>query len=361
MSGFTPILRLLIDGVVDLSPYFLCAFALLLNAKAIATASKTAVLSYQLRRAAKIPAAALAAMRSPAPAEPAAGPEDPILAEIAAAARSPAQQRSAGAGCRPVLTLLRDLAGAAALEPTHCAAALQHLCEQGDLLGAQGVLMLAVKAEAPVTNGMVLAVLSLLAANGGDAAALELYQTLLSPAKCGDYYLTAPVLEDLLRAAARVKDLALVERLFQHLHSVGSPSVQAYGLAIHALGDHGAVNDAVNLFEELLVRRPETGEDVSPAWNSLLAALARNLCVRRAQAVFDRGRSEGLSTFPSVALALCEMAPDQFTAPELWIDARSKTDRSGKARYSTRPDRKPQQQCPRQRKRQKEELGSLTA
>lgn len=330
--------------------------ALLLNAKAIATASKTAVLSCKLRRAAKLLCGddGLAAMRpDPRCEEPAAA--DPILAELEAVARSPVQ------GSRPVLTLLRDLHRAEALEPAHCAAALQHLCAQGDLLGAQGVLMLAVQAQTPVTNASVLAVLSLLAANGGDAAALELYQTLLSPAKGGDYYLDAPVLEDLLRAAARVKDFALVERLFQHLHSVGSPSVQAYGLAIHALGDHGAVNDAVNLFEELLVRRAETGEDVSPAYNSLLAALARNLCVRRAQAVFARGRSESLSTFPSVALALCEMAPDHFSAPELWVDPRKTTAQSGKARYSTRVDRKPQQQCPRQRKRQKEDTGSHAA
>lgn len=357
MSGFVPILRLLIDGFVDLCPYLLCAVALLLNAKAIASASKTAVLSYQLRRAAKIPAAALAAWR---PAAVEAGPTaeaDPILAELTAVARVAVARAQ---GSRPVLALLRDLYAAELLGPAHCAFALQHLCAQGDLLGAQGVLMLAVQAQTPVTNSMVLAVLSLLAANGGDAAALELYQTLLSPAKGGDYYLDAPVLEDLLRAAARVKDLALVERLFQHLHSVGSPSVQAYGLVIHALGDHGAVNDAVNLFEELLQRRAETGEDVSPAWNSLLAALARNLCLGRAEAVFNRGRSENLSCFPSVALALCEMAPDRFTAPELWIDGRPASQGPAKARYSTRPDRKPQQ-CPRQRKRLKEEPASRIA
>jgi len=356
MSGFVPILRILIDGFVEICPYLLCAMALLLNAKAIASASKTAVLSYQLRRAAKLPAAALAAMR-PAAEAPPGPPADPILAELTAVARAAVARAQ---GSRPVLALLRDLYAAEALESAHCAAALQHLCAQGDLLGAQGVLMLAVQARTPVTNAMVLAVLSLLAANGGDAAALELYQSLLSPAMGGDYYLDAPVLEDLLKAAARVKDPALVERLFQHLHSVGSPSVQAYGLVIHALGDHGAVNDAVNLFEELLQRRAETGEDVSPAWNSLLAALARNLCVRRAQAVFARGRSENLSCFPSVALALCEMAPNQFTAPELWIDPQSKAS-GAKARYSTRPDRKPQQQCPRQRKRQKEEPAGLTA
>ena len=42
------------------------------------------------------------------------------------------------------------------------------------------------------------------------------------------------------------------------------------------------------------------------------------------------------------------MAPDRFTAPELWIDGRPASQGPAKARYSTRPDRKPQQ-CPRQR------------
>jgi len=322
MSGLTS--YGLIYYIAELSPWLICCVAFVLNVDSIAKRSKTPIFNSQFRcyTSKVVPsAAAIVQMLFPTSVSIEDG-TDPLMDELTKCA---AQEKQAS-GSLPLLTYLRDLSMADSLQSAHCSAALVHLAHLGDLEGVQGVLMLTSHAGITITNSMVTDVIILLCEKGGDNAALEIYRDLCVKS---DYFLDAPVLEVLLRAAARLSQLQEVERIFKQLHAVGQPSVRAYALAIHALGQHGAVNDAVSLFEDLLVRRSEDGslEDVSMAWNSLLSVLTRNACVRRAIAVFHRGRSENFHILPPVALALCQMAPDEIAVPDVWIGEKKQLSR----------------------------------
>jgi len=334
-----------VQYLADLCPWLICACAFLLNLNSI-SGSKTVSLSARLRWCWwKVPTAAeVVHMLFPLSvasitARPRA--KDPLHEEIIKCALKQ-RKRGVKAGPQPVLTLLRDLSIAQCLLPAHCHEAVVQLRKQRNLKGVQGVLMLMTCSGVPLTNAVVTNVVMALCENGGDLSALEVYHDLLS--KGGDYYLDAPVLEALLRSAGRLWRLGDIELLFKHLMSVGRPSVRAYALVIHALGAHGAVNDAVNLFEDLMVRHMADGqtEDVSLAWNSLLCALTRNTCKQRAIAVFDVGRRDSFRILPCVALALCQMSPDEMTEPSKWIPD-EKEIKSVKAKA-----------CPRQKKREKE-------
>jgi len=332
MSGLTS--YGLIHYIAELSPWLICCVAFVLNVDSIANRSKTPILNSRFRcytSKAMPSAAAIVQMLLPTSVSMEEG-TDPLMDELAKCAA----QEKQPSGSLPLLTFLRDLSMADSLQSAHCSAALVHLAHLGDLEGVQGVLMLTSHAGITITNSMVTDVIILLCEKGGDNAALEIYRDLCVKS---DYFLDAPVLEVLLRAAARLSQLQEVERIFKQLHAVGQPSVRAYALAIHALGQHGAVNDAVSLFEDLLVRHSEDGssEDVSMAWNSLLSVLTRNACVRRAVAVFHRGRSEHFHILPPVALALCQMAPDDIAVPNVWIDEKKQSSR---------------QVCPKLKKRQ---------
>lgn len=347
----------LVQYMADLGPWLICACAVLLNLNSV-YGSKTASISTQLRRYWwKIPTAAeVVHMLFPLSvatltARPRA--KDPVLEELHACA---ARQRKPGKGVQPVLTLLRDLSIAQCLLPVHCMEALAHLRKQRNLKGVQGVLMLMTCSGVPLTNAVVTNVVTALCECGGDQQAVEVYADLTT--RSGDYYLDAPVLEALIRSAARISKLTDVERIFKHLMSAGRPSVKAYAFAIHALGAHGAVNDAVNLFEDLMVRHLSEGrvEDVSLAWNGLLATLTRNCCKQRAIAVFDVGRRDNFRILPCVSLALCQMAPDEMTEPSKWIP-----DADEARAYKAKLPNKPKPPCPRQKKKARDQLALNTA
>lgn len=343
--------------LAELGPWLICACAVLLNLSSV-SGSKTEAISTRLRWYWwKIPASAeIVSMLFPLSfATLTARPKatDPILEELTLCA---GKQKKPGKdkGPQPILTLLRDLSIADCLQPAHCLEAITHLKKQRNLKGVQGILMLMSCSGVPLTNAVVTNVVLALCECGGDMHALEVYNDLLS--RNGDYYLGAPVLEALLRSAARLTQLQDIERIFKHLMSVGRPSVRAYALVIHALGSHGAVNDAVNLFEDLMVRHMAEGrvEDVSMAWSSLLATLTRNSCKQRAIAVFDVGRRDHFRILPCVALALCEMSPEEMTHPSKWIPDAAEA----KAYKAAHPANKP---CPRQKKKAREQLALNTA
>lgn len=307
----------LIYYIADFGPWLICLVAFAFNVHAIVNRSKTSLFDARFRfnpSSVGSSAAAFVQMLLPDGNIEVEEETDHLMEEL----EKRALEEKTPSGSRPLLTFLRDLSIAEALQPMHCSAALVRLAKHGDLAGVQALLMLTTEAGLAITNSMVCDVMTLLCENGGDKCALDIYRSLLIKS---DYFLDAPVLELLLRAAARLNQLQEVEHLFKQLHGVKKPSVRAYGLAIHALGQHGAVNDAVSLFEELLVRQrdEDDSEDVSLAWNSLLSVLTRNTCVRRAIAVFERGRAENFRIVPAVALALCEMAPDQIAVPKVWI------------------------------------------
>merc|ERR1719174_1945247 len=216
-----------------------------------------------------------------------------------------------------MLALLRDLKAAGLRTETLGSAVVDLLAARDDVEGVMAALML----SDVRTNSIVTQAIRLLCRKNGEMAAVELGRRVL--AEQGTYFLGPALLDDLILAAGSLMLFDDVKAFFKHYLTVARPSATAYALVIHALGCHGAVNDAVNLFEELKAKQHE-GENIAPAWNSLLSVLVRNGRAERALAVFKANRPE-MRTVPCVALGLCQLAPDTFADLGLWVPPPKRT------------------------------------
>jgi hypothetical protein len=177
--------------------------------------------------------------------QPEAEEEEPcaLLKEL----RSLASQDEGSA--RPVLALLRDMKDAGLPTEPLGSAAVDILAARDDVQGVTAALTL----SDVRTNSMVTETIRLLCRTNGEMAAVELGRRLL--AEQGTYFLSPAVLDELILAAGRLMLFDDMKAFFKHHLTVARPSVAAYGLVIHALGCHGAVNEAVDLFEDLTVKQ----------------------------------------------------------------------------------------------------------
>merc|ERR1719313_2194960 len=145
-----------------------------------------------------------------------------------------------------MLALLRDLKAAGLRTEPLGSAVVDLLAARDDVQGVMAALML----SDVRTNSMVTQAIRLLCRKNGEMEAVELGRRVL--AEHGSTYFLGPApLDDLILAAGRLMLFDDVKAFFKHYLTVRRPSVVAYALVIHALGCHGAVNDAVNLFEDL--------------------------------------------------------------------------------------------------------------
>jgi len=235
-----------------------------------------------------------------------AKPHDPTLAALEEALDSE--------NVRNALALLRALGLAGVLTSEHCSTAVMRFAKEGDLVGVKGAVMLTLKNGWAIESSVLSAVLIALCENGGESTALELYKFVTSDCP-NDYFFDLPVLERLIRAAGKQRQLADVDKIFEHAMRIGRPSVGAYALAIHAAGNRGALITCMNLYDDLQENLQEykMNNDISPAWNSLVAAYTRNGRNTRAISLYKmRG---GVSLSPAVVCALNTVAPDDVRLP----------------------------------------------
>lgn len=208
---------------------------------------------------------------------------------------------------RSVSVLIRDLKDAGCLKVEYSTYAFQHLAEKNDLEGALGVLVFSLNAGLHLTNAMITHSLKLLCAHeAGCMPAVILGRMLLNEYR-GIYFVDDESFDCLVKAAARACLHADVELFFKLRRESSRPSVLLYALVIQSFGSHGAVNSALNAYDDL---KASDEKDLSLAWNSLLTVLARNGCIYRAYAVLKEGQSLGMRALPSVADALITVDPD---------------------------------------------------
>lgn len=234
---------------------------------------------------------------------PAVPDQDPVMLELRKLSQdSPGSSRS-------VLQLVRDLGDAGCLKVKHSTAAFTHLAENNDLQGALGVLLLSLKAGLPLTNAMITDSLKLLnAREEGAMSAVVLGRMLLNEYR-GMYYLDEESFDLLVTSAARLWLHADVELFFARRRELSRPSTRLFALVIQSFGSHGAVNAALNAYDDL---RDGHEKDYALAWNSLLTVLARNGCTHRAAAVLREGTALGMRALRSVEDALVQVDPEQF-------------------------------------------------